>query len=231
MCAPKALLSALAAAGFGVPGAQVGVAVAVAVGVRVGVRVAVAVAVAVRVAVGVAVLVGVEVAVDVGIAVAVGVAVRVGVEVAVAVGVLVGAGRVGTGVWVAVGVGVGVITVIFWTGTSEQLHFDGEPGKAPRVPGESGPVQSELSAFCFQLVHVETQACVGSFGHDSQVIVIIPVNGNAPEPTFVTSPQPSLSRFANGQDPETTSVQPVDVHGTVLTEHEPVSASPPSSAM
>jgi hypothetical protein len=184
-------------------------------------------------AVGVAVggtAVGVAVGCNaVGVAVG-GTAVGVAVGVRVDVGVLVGAGRVGTGVWVAVGVGVGVTTVIPVTLMTSQLHFDGEPGKAPPAGcGESGPVQSELSAFCFQLVQVETSAMPSPLV-SWHSIVIGWESGNVPAPTFVTSPQPSLSRFANGQDVEAGS-QPADEHGTVLIEHEPVRASPPSLAM
>jgi hypothetical protein len=79
-------------------------------------------------------------------------------------------------------------------------------------------------------VQVETSA-VPSWFASWQMTEMSPVNGNVPVPTFVTSPQPSLSRLSNGQDPETTAEQPLDEHGTVLTEHAPVRALPPSLAM
>jgi len=111
-----------------------------------------------------------------------------------------------------------------------QLHFDGAPAKAPRLAGESGPVQSRLSASCFQVVQVETSAVPSPFV-SWQTIVTGPPSVNVPIPTFVTSPQPSLSRFAYGQDEVGSSVQQVFESGTVLILHEPVSASPPSLAM
>jgi len=111
------------------------------------------------------------------------------------------------------------------------LHFDGEPAKAPRVPGESGPVQSELLAVCFQVVQVETQACWGLVGHGWQSIEIVPPSVNVPVPIFVISPHWSLSRFAKGQDEGGSPMQQVFESGTVLILHKPVSALPPSSAM